>query len=91
MIHSELGDCSGLCQELAVSKVKPEKERKGGAQELAKAAARLVCAMPGLCPTETVHTMELGYMLTWHSESGTGIEISNGGNRDGWSLSPSGP
>lgn len=29
----------------------------------------------GLCPTETVYTMELGYTLTWHSEYGAGIEI----------------
>lgn len=28
----------------------------------------------GLCPTETLHTMELGSMLTWHSECGAGIE-----------------
>ena len=30
MMPSELGDCSGLCQESAVSKALPEKEREGG-------------------------------------------------------------
>ena len=47
MMPSELGDCSGLCQESAVSKALPEKEREGGPQELAKGAARLACAVLG--------------------------------------------
>lgn len=48
------------------------KREKGGPQELAKGAARLACAMLGPLSYETVHTMELGYMLMWHSEYGLG-------------------
>lgn len=65
------------------------KREKGGPQELAKGAARLACVMLGPLSYETVHTMELGYMLIWHSEYGAEIEIPCGGCRDGCSPSPS--
>lgn len=67
------------------------KREKGGPQNLAKGAFRLACAMLGPLSYETVHTMELGYMLIWRSEYGAGIEIPRGGCRDECSASPSGP
>lgn len=56
----ELGDCSGLYQESAVSKAQPEKEREGGGalRNWPKGLLGWLQLRWVLCPAKTVCTMQ---------------------------------